>query len=45
MGIPIFDPPPSPITKNFVIGDYVGDLYPNTKFGANPPARGFWVNA
>jgi len=26
-----------PIAKKFVTGDYVGDGYPETKFGANSP--------
>ena len=44
-------PPPTNSTpfnrspKKFVTGDYVGNRYQCTKFGANPPTGGFWANA
>ena len=35
---------PWPIVKTFVTGDYVGDSYPETKFGANKrTGEGFWA--
>jgi len=43
MGTPILDPHKfDHLTdrQKFVTGDYVGDLYPKTKFGANPPTSG-----
>ena len=35
----------SSIAEKFVTGDYVGDSYHKTIFGANPPTGGFWANA
>ena len=35
---------PWPITKKFVVSDYVGDPYICAKFGANPSTGGFWAN-
>jgi len=32
------------IAKKIATGDYVGDSYPETKFGANLPIEGFWAN-
>ena len=34
---------PQPITKIFVIGDYVGDPYGCAKLGAYPSTGGFWA--
>ena len=35
---------PQPITKIFVTGDYVGDLYGCAKLGAYPSTGGFWAH-
>jgi len=35
---------PQPITKKFVTGDYVGDLYGCAKLGAYPSSGGFWAH-
>jgi len=44
----IFDPhrinTPSPITKKFATGDYVGGPYGCAKFGANPSMGSFCAN-
>jgi len=37
--------PPLTYCQKIVTGDYVGDSYPKTKFGANLPTGGFWANA
>jgi len=35
---------PKPIDIKFGTGDYVGEMTPHAKFGANPFTGGFWEN-